>query len=328
MEKEKSLVRNLNGNFLRENFLISSVITIFVIRFFLMITDYPQLQGAGLHIAHLLWGGFFMLIALLLLFSFVGRGVLTMSSILGGIGFGAFIDELGKFITSDNNYFFQPTIALLYLVFIMIYLISKLITNRRNVSQKEYLINSLEMVSDAVLNDLDTDEKKRALIYLKKCDQENALVIFLTTFIKKVDSIPVARPSIIVRIKHALSTLYFRGANLILVTRMVVTILLIQAVLDIYSAVTVIIFRPSVSVGEVGILASSSVAALLVITGLLIFPSSKLNAFKFFKIAILFSLLVTQFFTFYQEQFRALVGFGINVILLAVIDYTIDKESD
>jgi hypothetical protein len=293
-----------------------------------MITDYPQLQGAGLHIAHLLWGGFFMLIALLLLFSFVGRGVLTMSSILGGIGFGAFIDELGKFITSDNNYFFQPTIALLYLVFIMIYLISKLITNRRNVSQKEYLINSLEMVSDAVLNDLDTDEKKRALIYLKKCDQENALVIFLTTFIKKVDSIPVARPSIIVRIKHALSTLYFRGANLILVTRMVVTILLIQAVLDIYSAITVIIFRPSVSVGEVGILASSSVAALLVITGLLIFPSSKLNAFKFFKIAILFSLLVTQFFTFYQEQFRALVGFAMNVILLAVIDYTIDKESD
>lgn len=328
MKRDGSLIRNLNGYFLRENFLISSVVTIFVIRFFLKVTDYPQLQGAGLHVAHLLWGGFFMLIALLLLFSFVGRGVLTISSILGGIGFGAFIDELGKFITSDNNYFFQPTVALIYFIFIAIYIASKVINNSRSISQKEYLINSLEMVSDAVLNDLDTDEKKRALTYLKKCDQENALVISLTAFIKTVDSVPVAKPSMIVRVKHALSALYFRGANLIFVTRMVVTILLIQAVLDIYSAVTVIIFRPSVSIAEIGILVSSSMAALLVLTGLLIFPSSKLRAFKFFKTAILLLLLVTQFFTFYQEQFRALVGFGINVILLAIIDYTIDKESD
>jgi len=33
-----------------------------------------------------------------------------------------FIDELGKFITSDNNYFFQPTISLIYIVFIIIFL--------------------------------------------------------------------------------------------------------------------------------------------------------------------------------------------------------------
>ncbi len=37
----------------------------------------PELGGHGLHIAHLLWGGFF-------------------------------IDELGKFITQDNDYFFKP----------------------------------------------------------------------------------------------------------------------------------------------------------------------------------------------------------------------------
>jgi len=327
MKRGNALIRNLDGYFFRENFLVASVVTIFVIRLFLKLTDYPQLQGAGLHVAHLLWGGLFMLIALVLLLSFVGRGMISLASIIGGIGFGTFIDELGKFITSDNNYFFQPTIALLYLIFISIYLFSKAIAKRGNISEKEYLVNSLAMVSEAVLNDLDIDEKKRALSYLRKCDQKDPLVISLIVFIKDIDSIPVGKQSFFIRIRHAISEVYMRGANLILVTRIVVVVLLIQAALDIYSGLIVVIFRPSVSITEIGVLISSTLAAVMVIVGMIIFPSSKLHAFKLFKIAILLSLLVTQFFTFYQEQFRALIGLGINIILLTIIDYTIAKES-
>ena len=52
---------------LHETLLIAAVATVLVIRTQLWLTNYPQLGGGGLHIAHLLWGGLFMLLAIGLL---------------------------------------------------------------------------------------------------------------------------------------------------------------------------------------------------------------------------------------------------------------------
>jgi hypothetical protein len=95
--------------------------SILVIRAFLASTCYPQLGGHGLHIAHMLWGGLLMLIALVLLLAFIGRYLQSSAALLGGIGFGTFIDELGKFISSNNNYFFHPAIPLIYIVFVLLF---------------------------------------------------------------------------------------------------------------------------------------------------------------------------------------------------------------
>src|SRR6266550_2141930 len=102
---------------LLDTVLVCAVLTILIVRTQLYLTNYPQLGGHGLHIAHLLWGGLLMLIALLVLLAFIGRHIQSSAALLGGIGFGTFIDELGKFITSDNNYFFQPAIPLIYIIF-------------------------------------------------------------------------------------------------------------------------------------------------------------------------------------------------------------------
>ena len=48
--------RSIYGEDLLENFLISAVTAVLLVRLFLYLTGYPQLGGAGLHIAHLLWG--------------------------------------------------------------------------------------------------------------------------------------------------------------------------------------------------------------------------------------------------------------------------------
>src|SRR3954454_10103903 len=114
-------VRSADIGRLQDTFLISAVTMIIVIRLQLWATNYPQLGGGRLHIAHLLWGGVFMLIAIGLLLSLVGRQWRRPAAVVGGVGFGFFIDELGKFVTSDNDYFFKPTAAMVYIVFIVLY---------------------------------------------------------------------------------------------------------------------------------------------------------------------------------------------------------------
>jgi len=92
-------VRSLDIGPLQDTFLIAAVTMIIVIRLQLWATNYPQLGGGRLHIAHLLWGGLFMLIAIGLLLSLAGRGWRRPAAVIGGVGFGFFIDELGKFVS-------------------------------------------------------------------------------------------------------------------------------------------------------------------------------------------------------------------------------------
>lgn len=44
----------------------------------------------------------------MMLLSYVGPAPRSLGAVLGGVGFGLFIDELGKFVTADNDYFYAP----------------------------------------------------------------------------------------------------------------------------------------------------------------------------------------------------------------------------
>src|SRR5947209_17414564 len=63
-----------SGRYL-EAFLASAVAAVLLIRLLLALADYPQLGGPGLHIAHMLWGGLFMVVAIALLLSMLGDPV-------------------------------------------------------------------------------------------------------------------------------------------------------------------------------------------------------------------------------------------------------------
>ena len=60
-------VRNLEGSDLMEIFFVTAVASILAIRGFLHLTGYPQFSPGNLHIAHVLVGGLFMLVAMIIL---------------------------------------------------------------------------------------------------------------------------------------------------------------------------------------------------------------------------------------------------------------------
>jgi hypothetical protein len=119
--RRRPTIRSVAIGDLHEIFLVSSIGMILVIRLQLWATNYPKLGSGRLHFAHLLWGGLLMLVAIGILLSFVDRRLRVPTAVVAGAGFGFFIDEVGKFVTSNNDYFFKPTGAIIYLTFIVVY---------------------------------------------------------------------------------------------------------------------------------------------------------------------------------------------------------------
>jgi hypothetical protein len=120
-KKIEYYIWNLDFSNLFEVFLVSAVSSLLIIRAYLELTNYPTVGSGNFHIAHMLWGGLLMTIAILMLLAFLNKHIKHSAAIIGGVGFGTFIDELGKFITSDNNYFYEPTVALLYVIFMLMF---------------------------------------------------------------------------------------------------------------------------------------------------------------------------------------------------------------
>ncbi|MBD3204019.1 hypothetical protein GF327_06985 [Candidatus Woesearchaeota archaeon] len=324
-------IKNINSGKLLENFLISAVVSIFCIRSFLKITGFPQLGNGSFHIAHMLWGGILMVVSIILLLSFLSNQVKILASVIGGIGFGTFIDELGKFITSDNDYFFQPTIALLYLIFIGLYFLFTIIDKKIRLSKREYLINALEITKEAVIEDLDEVEKNTALELLKKANQEDVIVTSLKKLLEKAETIEPPEPNLYSRLKKNLKKIYhfliqkkwFRNAVFIF--------FIIYSFISLFQSAEIIpgliINFPELNFWETSNLISSIIPSVLILLSLRHIKESFMKFLARMKFAVLFQIFVTQFFLFYFNQFFAIIHLSINVFVLVSLNYMIENNN-
>ena len=314
-------IRDFEGDSYRENFLVSAVASVFVIRIFLELTNYPQLGGGNFHIAHTLYGGFFMMMAIIVLLSFLSKKAGHVASVLGGIGFGFFIDEFGKYITHNNDYFFQPTVALIYISFVLLYLITKFIPNARQTTEKEYLVNAIEMIKESAINDFDVEEEKRAREYLKKCDPKDPIVQAVTALLSKIDATPVSRPSLYTRLRTMLRKWYYTVAQSGIILKGVIGYLIIQTLSTFFQTAVILTTRPNLGLDEWGKLYASSLAGIFVLIGLFALRFSKNEAYRFFRIAMLITILLTEFFAFMRTQWFEVFNLTANIFVLMVIHY-------
>jgi hypothetical protein len=203
-------VRSINGEDQLENFLVSAVASVLVIRLYLALTGFPQLNVGGLHIAHMLWGGLLMFTAIFIVLGFLSKQAHEWAAVLGGIGFGAFIDELGKFLTQDNNYFFQPTIALIYLTFIAIYLAIRGIFSSRPLTTREKLANVFELMKQGNINGLNKEEEQTLLNLMQQVDAEDPFFEHLKEIQDHLKIVSNRRPHALNRLKGWIDDLYQR----------------------------------------------------------------------------------------------------------------------
>lgn len=348
MMRGRFLIRNFRAGVNLQHFLVAAVASVLVIRLFLQLTGYPQIGGGGLHIAHMLWGGLFMLAALIVVLSFISKYAQTAAAILGGVGFGTFIDEVGKFVTSDNDYFFRPAVSIIYVTFILIFLAGRALHSAQNYTAQEYLINALQEMEEVVLHHLDEEERNQTLKYLANADVNDPLVTALQAALWRKQLTPKPAATLFERGRHLVKSVYTRAASarwfhlaviFFFVGQLIFKLLYVwvliffvglewRQILDVRVVGAIAARMQQLSFIDIAELASSLFAGAFVLWGVLRLRRSRLTAFINFERSILVSIFLTQVFVFYQEQFHALLGLAFNLVVLVALRYMISRERE
>jgi hypothetical protein len=173
-DRRGALVRDEHAMRRIEAFVVSAVTTVLATRALLAATGYPQIGANGLHIAHVLFGGLLMLFALLAMLSFIGSASGDAAAVVGGVGFGLFIDEVGKFVTADNDYFYRPSIAIMYVAFVSIMLSARWIRDRTPPSPVEDLANATGIAAGGIAGGLPDRRRAEALRLIERASARGA----------------------------------------------------------------------------------------------------------------------------------------------------------
>src|SRR4051812_11366487 len=141
--------------------LLSFAASVVFTRLFLELTGYPQVGGGTLHIAHVLWGGLLLFIASLLPLVLANRWVYRLTALLAGAGVGLFIDEVGKFITQSNDYFFPAAAPIIYAFFLLTVLLYLQVRRQGATGSRARLYEVLDRLSEVLDRDLESTERQQ-----------------------------------------------------------------------------------------------------------------------------------------------------------------------
>ena len=153
--------------------LISFASSVSITRLFLEVTGYPQLGGGELHIAHVLWGGLLLFLGSLLPLIFSNRWALDLSAFLSGVGIGLFIDEVGKFITQSNDYFYPSAAPIIYAFFLLTALLYVRIKRPQEKNSRIFMYHAFQELEELLDNDLSIKEHRQVIQYLEATIDQN-----------------------------------------------------------------------------------------------------------------------------------------------------------
>ncbi len=340
--------------------LTAFALTVVITRVFLQLAGYPQVGNSVLHIAHAIWGGLLLFVAVLITLLLANRWAFTASAVLSGVGVGLFIDEVGKFITQKNDYFFPPAAPLIYSLFLLMVLMFLLLRRTRQSNPRASMYQVLLGLREVLDNDLDPRERERLLAKLANGRSATEthiaqLAEMLTTYLEH-ESIPLIpyRPSLWARFNQRLRAIGERVGRknhrrlIVIVT----AVLGFQALLAVL-LLGILWLLPQVSesamwealLSEAETLSLQNPAWLLVrlflqvVVGLLFgFALMRLRqgreeaGLDMAIFASLLSITALNLLTFYLDQFRALSSifatFGLFLLLITYRSWYLKTDSE
>ncbi|MFI6470233.1 hypothetical protein ACIBL5_08200 [Streptomyces sp. NPDC050516] len=324
-------------------FVLVGVLTVLVTRAFLSLADYPKLGGGagkgGLHIAHMLWGGLLMLAGLLAMLVFTGVVSRQRGALVGGIGFGLFIDEVGKLVSVDG-YFYRPAAGIIYLTFVALTGLAWWATRRERTEREAAPVATRSAVAaetalNGILRGLTPQERDEALRRLRGTSAAaTELDMALAALLEAVPERPArdlrphhhatqrARTWLMARVARVSGDLRFVriaawGATL------QAALLLIAVAAD---GLTGNLADETQWTAIAGALACSLASLVLAVRGTALLRRDGNAALRPLRAALLVDLLLGQVFKFTINQFSAVVGWLISLALLYVISAQLGRR--
>jgi len=286
------LIRDADAPRNLEIFLISAIATIVITRVYLILAGYPQVGGGMLHIAHMLWGGMLMLVSIAGSVSYLNFPMRVWSALVGGIGFGLFIDEIGKFVTADNNYFFQPTFAILYVLFVGLFL----------------LVRSMFWMVPLTEDERAANEDIRQISALRAGKRQ-----YLVKFYLRLEG----------RVRQGYRAFSSHPRFRWLLVAVFVAVGLGHGVTAIATFIT---REAGDSVADDIYMGSTIVSGLFILAGIVRLWSSRIGALRLFRLGMMVSLAISQVFLFYMNELAAMGGLLVDLATYAALDAMIRME--
>ena len=344
--KKRKLIRRYYAERYLLVTLISFALSVSLTRFFLNITGYPQIGGSQLHIAHVLWGGLLLFIGGLFPLIFANKRAFDLSALLSGVGVGLFIDEVGKFITRDNNYFFPAAAPIIYIFLLLVVLVLLLLRRKKVEDLRTTLFQAIERFEEILEEDLSKPEQMRMIRNIQSAMQDDsdpkltAIARDLLAYLKEQEKNLVPdQPDFL----SSLAMKWLNFENEIFQKKSFFKwlagswaawglITLIHPLIALLSSRTIIkltglwssllvsdLLAADLSLTGIIRLAGEAFSGLLLLAAvILVIKKQKRAALNMALIALLMMLSVINIFMFYFDQFSAIFYAGLQFLLLFV----------
>jgi hypothetical protein len=327
---------------------VVGVVTVTVTRVFLAATGYPMIGGGTFHLAHALWGGLLLVVAVVVQLVWANRWALTVAAACAGVGVGLFVDEVGKFITTRNDYFFPLAAPIVYLVMVVLAWVAVRARRRRAPTDRERLYEVLDGLRDLADGRLDSDRRAAIIAHLGQLRDEwdrpelRELSARLEEFLlSPVVTVLPPRPGLLHRIRALLGRLERRLLPERGLRRILTAFLLVGAagqLIGMAVAVVLLVHRQSWTEQLDQLVAGTELDRTLVTLAVLIqlastyvgfalfataavswFRARRLRAIRLMVAAQLISLSLLDVVQSYVDQFGVLQQATVDLLLLALL---------